>query len=1371
MRRLGLAGLLALLFATAWLVVGAPVAGATNVVFGGFEIDGNLADNSGPGDPIDWATPPPNLTNFTDGSGNKDDGFATGSKELDPAHWACTTASAPGKDDILGGQIAFRRGPATTGHQYAYVDYTRKAVTGDAHVDYEFNKSGTAVNSSCGGLPKRTAGDVLISFDTNNGGATIDVVAYTWDGSTFVADAHAADNAVGAVNIPNTIPGHTAGDFGEAAIDLTNAIGEISCGEFSGVYMKTRSSTGINSALQDFTKRQPLNIGECPASSVAKTQRDATTDTTGSAFTANPITASPGDFIEYQLTYRNNGPGIAHAVILSDTLNGAYTLSTCDGCTAAGQALTWSLGDVGPGGTITKTVRAQLTGTFASGATTTVTNAASAASKEDSASSNTVTLTVSTPRSGLKKEVRNVTTGGTFASTAVASPGDTLEYRLTYSNSGPGAVSGASVTDTIDARTTFVPNPPTCTGCSVSGSTLTWAVGSLGGTTNPGSPTTKSVTFQVRLASTGFGAGTSTDVKNTADGTSTGEPGTTSTATTTVRTPSSSTVKKVRNVTAGATTFATTATAKPGDVLEYQLVYTNAGPGTATGETVTDTLAAMQTFVAGSCTASTGTTCAFGAPVLTWTIGSVPAGGTRTLTFQVKLDNSFPAGSTPVLNAAVYRSDQEPPVTTPPTTVTVTANPSSSTVKAVRNVTTNGTFASTATAKPGNVLEYRLSYTNTGDAPATNAVVTDTIAAKQTYVPSSCTTTSGSCTVSSPTVTWTIGTVAPGDTKTLTFQVTLTGPFSGASTTVKNVATADTAEETPKDSNETSVTVVGTPKLTLVKAADRTAVGAGDSITYTLTYGNSGDSTASASVIDEVVPAGTSFVSCSDSCTVSSGTVSWNVGSVSPGGGGSVTMTVQVDPAIDACAVCNVATMTSPDQTAGPTSSNRVCATAQPSSDPSTANAAGSALGLRAYVPLLGIPLVNQDISHASSTRTGVGASADEDQFLHLDILGVVGLTSVAKADVLNTSSSSQVTKALGAQQTSTSEVLGLDVLSGVVTADTVRSVASTTASGTASSYSAAGTTLANLKVLGSSVVNPAPGLKIPLDNNLVNRTLYGEGSYVAIDEQTGSTSSPASGQLSGGTYKADLTVTAIRVYITGGTIGGLLTAGGPPVEITVAKSVAHAEHRQTRLCTTNPNNAVSGHAFVGSAQVDPLVPAATVGFVDIPASGGSAHMDVPAWLLPADGSIVTTSDAASDTTGTNGTSASTSSSYAQAAGVCLLKVAAPGCLVKATLVRSQSNSTASSGARSSNGTGTQFVDLVVAGIPISGTPPPNTTITLPLGLGYVVLNEQTPDAPETGHTGLTVRAIHIKLTTPLAPLLTGAEVIVAEAHSDALWR
>jgi hypothetical protein len=128
--------------------------------------------------------------------------------------------------------------------------------------------------------------------------------------------------------------------------------------------------------------------------------------------------------------------------------------------------------------------------------------------------------------------------------------------------------------------------------------------------------------------------------------------------------------------------------------------------------------------------------------------------------------------------------------------------------------------------------------------------------------------------------------------------------------------------------------------------------------------------------------------------------------------------------------------------------------------------------------------------------------------------------------------------------------------------------------------------------------------------------------------------------------------------------------------------------------------------------------------------------MGVTASALPADGGVVTTTDAASDTTGTNGATASTSSSYAQTAGACILKVANPACLIKATLLRAQSNSSASSSARSSNATGSIFTNLTVAGVPIAANPAPNTVITL-----------------------------------PLAPLLVGAEVIVAEAHSDALWR
>jgi uncharacterized repeat protein (TIGR01451 family) len=796
-------------------------------------------------------------------------------------------------------------------------------------------------------------------------------------------------------------------------------------------------------------------------------------------------------------------------------------------------------------------------------------------------------------------------------------------------------------------------------------------------------------------------------------------------------------------------------------------VYENKGDATATNVVVKDDVSANSTYVASSCTG--GSSCSFSSPTLTWNVGSVAAGGSVTLTFKVTISGTFSAGDTPVKNTATGTATGE---TVPPsneTTVTVTAAPKSGLVKSVRNVTGGATpsYTTTATAKPGDTIEYRIVYSNTGDATATNVVVKDDIAANSTYAPNSCTG-GTSCSISGTVVTWTVGSVPAGESRTLTFKVTISGSFTAGDTDIKNVATATSTGETVPPSPPTTVTVKTASNLTLKKEADQTKVVGGDSIKYTLTYGNTGDGTATGTTIVETVPGGTEYVSCTGGCARSGSTVTWTIGSVAPGAGGSVTMTVKVIGAIDACAICNVAQIKSPVQNANtPVNSNQLCVAATPAPDASTAKANGDGYGLKLHVPVLGISLLDKTFSPASSTQTGPGQSADDDELLSLDVLGVVGLTSVAKADVLRTTSASQVATQTGARQTTTSEVLGLNLLSGLVTADVIRSVASTTARGDGSSFSAAGTTATNLKVAGAPVADLTPGVRVPL-----NSLLWGSGSYVAINEQNGSTSGPAAGQTSGGAYKADLTVSMIRVYITGGLTGGLLVGLGDPLEITVAKATAHSEHKQTRLCPGATNTqAVSGHAFVASAQVDPLLPTSTVEYVEIPASGGSAHKGVTASVLPSTGSVVSTSAAAADTTGTNGATSSTSSSYAQADTACVLRVADPNCLIRATLIKSQANSTANASSRSSNATGTQFLNLVVAGIPIAGTPPPNTVITLPLGLGFVILNEQVFDGPETGHTGLTVRAIRVKINLPLAPLLRGAEVIVAEAHSDATFR
>ena len=264
---------------------------------GSFEIDGNLTDDSGPGEPLDWNSPPPNVTTFIDQTGSGDDIFNLGSKELDQNGWVCETGSAPPKGDIVKGAISFR---ILARKQYLYFSFFRQATTGDVHMDYEFNQltaTSAPASQSCATLPRRSVGDVVITFDTDDGGKNIQVRAFKWNGAGFIEFPLGVKGVFwdAAVNIPNTIPGTAAGAFGEGALNLTDTVGNIGCGDFNGIYMKTRASTAIDSALKDRTRPQSLTV-VVPTPDLSKAKAS------GSAFAAHV-----GDTVTgVQLTLPNN---------------------------------------------------------------------------------------------------------------------------------------------------------------------------------------------------------------------------------------------------------------------------------------------------------------------------------------------------------------------------------------------------------------------------------------------------------------------------------------------------------------------------------------------------------------------------------------------------------------------------------------------------------------------------------------------------------------------------------------------------------------------------------------------------------------------------------------------------------------------------------------------------------------------------------------------------------------------------------------------------------------------------------------------------------------------------------------------------------
>jgi uncharacterized repeat protein (TIGR01451 family) len=80
--------------------------------------------------------------------------------------------------------------------------------------------------------------------------------------------------------------------------------------------------------------------------------------------------------------------------------------------------------------------------------------------------------------------------------------------------------------------------------------------------------------------------------------------------------------------------------AKPGDVITYTVVLTNAGNGPASNIVVRDSISVGLTYVAGSATTPAGTTFVPGSPVSTWAVAALGAGQSLTLTFQVTVGGS-----------------------------------------------------------------------------------------------------------------------------------------------------------------------------------------------------------------------------------------------------------------------------------------------------------------------------------------------------------------------------------------------------------------------------------------------------------------------------------------------------------------------------------------------------------------------------------------------------------------------------------------------------------------------------------------------------------------------------------------------------------
>jgi hypothetical protein len=236
-----------------------------------FEIDTNanlVVNNTGS---IDWVSVNESRRNDV-ASGQNDNSYAGGAKE-DDACPGTTTGSIPNnKSDLktFGAYVESGSGaPGDAG--FLNLFWTRvQEPSGTTLMDFELNKSSTPCAN--GVNPVRTAGDLLIEYRIEQGGAVASIKVRTWSGTAWgpAMDLTAAALAAGTINSTPITSANADGlgalsarTFGEAQLDLDFILDEDSCESFGSAFLKSRSSDSFTSQLKDFIAPVPVQISNC----------------------------------------------------------------------------------------------------------------------------------------------------------------------------------------------------------------------------------------------------------------------------------------------------------------------------------------------------------------------------------------------------------------------------------------------------------------------------------------------------------------------------------------------------------------------------------------------------------------------------------------------------------------------------------------------------------------------------------------------------------------------------------------------------------------------------------------------------------------------------------------------------------------------------------------------------------------------------------------------------------------------------------------------------------------------------------------------------------------------------------------------------
>jgi uncharacterized repeat protein (TIGR01451 family) len=316
--------------------------------------------------------------------------------------------------------------------------------------------------------------------------------------------------------------------------------------------------------------------------------------------------------------------------------------------------------------------------------------------------------------------------------------------------------------------------------------------------------------------------------------------------------------------------------AGPGTTVDYVITVTSGGAATATNVTLTDTLPGTMTFESlQHSNAFSCTTPAMGAGgTITCTIASFPAGASETFTLTGRIPAQTNSG-TEFQNIATVTADDD----------ANEENNVSSTSLTTSSVDLAVTKSGPPTVTAGNNVTYTITLTNSGADPAVDAVLTDVLPPNTTLVSFMQTSGPASSCGAGTTATCSYEVFPAGATAQYTLVIR-----AGDTTQIDNTATASSSsfDTDPSDNSATATTTV-TPSadLAVTKSGPASAT-AGTNVTYVITLTNNGPSTAISVTLTDTLPAGTTFVSATQtsgpafSCSHASGVVTCTRASLAP---------------------------------------------------------------------------------------------------------------------------------------------------------------------------------------------------------------------------------------------------------------------------------------------------------------------------------------------------------------------------------------------------------------------------------------------------------------------------------------------------------